>query len=177
MQPLDANERAALLGATRQFAASRLAPNAARWDAGRSSTVETRSHLELMWDRSRDPSRFAVITDPGSALGIYAVTAYAAGRRVKEAGVRVALGATVPDVVRLFVRGTLGPVALGLVLGVTAGWAASRALLALVLDGVEVGTPMLLPAAALIAFVAVAAAVLPARRVAALDPVQSLRCD
>lgn len=36
------------------------------------STVETRSHLELMWDRSRDPSRFAVITDPGSALGIYA---------------------------------------------------------------------------------------------------------
>ncbi len=112
-----------------------------------------------------------------AALGIYAVTAYAAGRRVKEAGVRVALGATVPDVVRLFVRGTLGPVALGLALGVTAGWAASRALLALVLDGVEVGTPMLLPAAALIAFVAVAAAVLPARRVAALDPVQSLRCD
>ena len=36
------------------------------------STVETRSHLELLWDRSRDASRFAVVTDPGSALGVYA---------------------------------------------------------------------------------------------------------
>jgi len=36
------------------------------------STVETRSHLELLWERSRDASRFAVVTDPGSALGVYA---------------------------------------------------------------------------------------------------------
>jgi glucose-6-phosphate isomerase len=33
------------------------------------STLETRSHLELFWARSGDPSHFAVITDPGSALG------------------------------------------------------------------------------------------------------------
>lgn len=33
------------------------------------TTLETRSHLELFWARSGDPSRFAVITDPGSALG------------------------------------------------------------------------------------------------------------
>jgi putative ABC transport system permease protein len=112
-----------------------------------------------------------------AALGVYAVTAYAAARRVKEAGIRVAVGATVPDVVRLFVRGTLGPVALGLLLGLVVGSAASRALLALVLDGVEVGTPMLVPAAAVIGIVAIAAALLPARRVAALDPLRALRCD
>lgn len=33
------------------------------------STLETRSHLALFWERSGDPSRFAVVTDPGSALG------------------------------------------------------------------------------------------------------------
>jgi len=33
------------------------------------STLETRSHLELFWARSQDPSRFAVVTDPGSKLG------------------------------------------------------------------------------------------------------------
>ncbi|MEX2294519.1 MAG: hypothetical protein WD691_12080 [Acidimicrobiales bacterium] len=33
------------------------------------STIETRSHLEWAWDRSGDPTRFAVITDPGSELG------------------------------------------------------------------------------------------------------------
>ncbi len=33
------------------------------------STLETRSHLDLFWERSQDPQRFAVITDPGSQLG------------------------------------------------------------------------------------------------------------
>ena len=36
------------------------------------STVETRSHLATFWDRNPDPSRFGVITDPGSALGDWA---------------------------------------------------------------------------------------------------------
>lgn len=36
------------------------------------STLETRSHLETFWQRSGDPSRFAVVTDPGSALGALA---------------------------------------------------------------------------------------------------------
>jgi putative ABC transport system permease protein len=112
-----------------------------------------------------------------AALGIYAVTSYAAGRRVKEAGIRVAVGATMPDVVRLFVRGTLGPVGLGLALGLVGGWAASRALLALVLDGATVGAPMVVPAALVIGMVALVAAVVPARRVAVRDPLRALRCD
>src|SRR5690606_20951069 len=33
------------------------------------STIETRSHLAYFWERSKDPARFGVITDPGSALG------------------------------------------------------------------------------------------------------------
>ena len=33
------------------------------------TTLETRSHLELFWERSGDPTRFAVVTDPGSQLG------------------------------------------------------------------------------------------------------------
>jgi predicted permease len=111
------------------------------------------------------------------ALGIYAVTAYAAGRRVKEAGIRLAIGASVPAVTRLFLGATLRAVGLGLALGLVAGYAVSRALLGLILDGAAVGTPMLLPAAGLIAAVAIAAAILPARRVAASDPLHALRCD
>lgn len=112
-----------------------------------------------------------------ATLGIYAVTAYAAGRRVKEAGIRVALGATVPAVMRLFMRGTLWPIGGGLGLGLVAGWAAARALRALVLDGVDIGINMLGPATVVIGVVAAVAALLPARRVAGADPLPALRCD
>jgi ABC-type antimicrobial peptide transport system permease subunit len=77
----------------------------------------------------------------------------------------------------MFLGGTLRPVGVGLALGLVVGWAVSRGVLNLILDGVSVGTPMLIPAAALIAVVAIAAAVFPARRVAALDPLHALRCD
>lgn len=112
-----------------------------------------------------------------ATLGIYAVTAYAAGRRVKEAGIRVALGATVPAVMRLFMRGTLWPIGGGLGIGLVGGWAAALALRALVLDGVDIGTNMLGPATVVIGIVAVVASLLPARRVAGADPLPALRCD
>ena len=112
-----------------------------------------------------------------AALGIYAVTAYAAARRTKEAGIRIAIGATRRDLVRLFVRSAAWPAAVGVGLGLVGAVGLTRVLQSLIPETGQAGWPVAVMAAALVAVVAVAAAVVPARRVANVDPVSALRCD
>ena len=112
-----------------------------------------------------------------SALGICAVTAYAAARRTKEAGIRIAVGATEHDVVRLFVRGAAWPAAVGVAIGLLGAVGLTRALQSLLPEAGQAGIPVTLLVATLVAVVAIAAAVVPARRVAHGDPVTALRCD
>jgi putative ABC transport system permease protein len=112
-----------------------------------------------------------------SALGIYAVTAYAASRRTKEAGIRIAVGATEHDVVRLFVRGAMWPAVAGVALGLLGAAGLTRALQSLLPAAGPAGVAVTLVAATAVGVVAVAAAVVPARRVAHRDPVTALRCD
>ena len=112
-----------------------------------------------------------------SALGIYAVTAYAAARRTKEAGIRIAVGATRHDLVRLFIRGAAWPAAAGLALGLLGAVGLTRALQSLFPQAGPAGVSVTLGAAMLVGVVAVVAAVVPARRVAHRDPVTALRCD
>ena len=112
-----------------------------------------------------------------AALGIYAVTAYAASRRTKEAGIRIAVGATEHDVVRLFVRGAMWPAAAGVALGLLGAVGLTRALQSLLPAAGPAGVAVTLVAATVVGVVAVAAAVVPARRVAHRDPVTALRCD
>jgi putative ABC transport system permease protein len=112
-----------------------------------------------------------------SALGVYAVTAYAAARRTKEAGIRIAIGATRGDLVRLFARGAAWPAAAGVGLGLVGAVGLTRALQSLLPEAGRSGAPVTMVAAALVAVVAVAAAVVPARRVAHTNPVTALRCD
>jgi putative ABC transport system permease protein len=112
-----------------------------------------------------------------SALGIYAVTAYAAARRTKEAGIRIAIGATRRDVVRLFVGGAAWPAVAGLALGLVGAGGLTRALQSLLPQAGQAGVAVTLVAATLVGAVAIVAAVIPARRVAHRDPVTALRCD
>jgi putative ABC transport system permease protein len=112
-----------------------------------------------------------------AALGIYAVTAYAAARRTKEAGIRIAIGATRHDVVRLFVRGAAWPAAAGVALGVVGAVGVTRALQSLIPQAGPAGVWVTVVATTLVGVVAVTAAVVPARRVAHRDPVTTLRCD
>ena len=67
---------------------------------------------------ARLTSFFSVLSLALASIGLYGVTAYNAGRRTSEIGVRVALGATRGDVVRLIVRSALGLVAIGLLVGI-----------------------------------------------------------
>ena len=88
--------------------------------------------------------------------------AYAVGRRVRELGVRVALGAASRDVIMLVLRQQLRPVAIGAVVGLGAGVAVSR-ILSSVLFGVSpTDAVALFAAAGVVASVALAAGILPA---------------
>jgi len=119
----------------------------------------------------------AVIATLLSALGLYAVTAYAAVQRTQEVGVRMALGARRSQITGLFLKRALVPVAAGLALGLTGAIAAGSLLQAVLVD-VRANDPIpLLGVSALLATVSMAATLLPARRAARLDPVVALRQD
>jgi predicted permease len=110
-----------------------------------------------------------------ASIGIYGVLAYLTGQRVPEIGVRMALGATVRDVMALVLRQCLQMVLVGVGVGIFAALAAARVLQRLVegMQPVHVATfaiviPLLLAAALVASFV-------PARCASRVDPVKALR--
>jgi putative ABC transport system permease protein len=110
-----------------------------------------------------------------AVVGVYGVVAFAVARRTREIGVRLALGATSRDVVRLILSEGLTVTLLGVLAGAVASLGAARALKT-VMAGVGdadlatfVAVPLLLVAAALLA------AWMPARRALALEPNLVLR--
>ncbi len=110
-----------------------------------------------------------------AALGIYGVLSFNVAQRTHEVGVRMALGARAPDVVRLVVGQGLVMVGAGLGLGVVLALAATRALRG-VLFGVTPNDPLTMLAVALLLLgVALVASYLPARRATRVDPMIALR--
>jgi ABC-type antimicrobial peptide transport system permease subunit len=110
-----------------------------------------------------------------AALGIYSVIAWLAAERRREIGVRIALGASVSDVVAVMASHGLKPIVAGLVLGV-AGAIASTGVLRTELFGVAPRDPTTLLASALVLLIVGAvAALVPAWRTARMDPSRALR--
>jgi predicted permease len=112
-----------------------------------------------------------------AAVGIYGVLSYATRQRTHEIGIRIALGAGKGDILRNVLRQGLILTLAGLVVGVTASLFLTRFLRS-VLFGV--GTTDLLTfttVALMLCVVALFACYLPARRAAAVDPIQALRTD
>ena len=113
-----------------------------------------------------------------SAIGLYAVVAFAVGQRVREIGIRTALGAESRQVVRLFVRRGLRLGLFGLVLGLALGIGGVRVISAV--EGKEPPTGTLGLAALVAVFVigvALLASWIPARRAARIDPLEALRVE
>ena len=112
-----------------------------------------------------------------ATIGVYGVIAYAVVRRSREIGIRVALGARPPDVVRLILREGLRVTGFGVALGLVAAALTARALGSLLpLYGVGPTDPLTYTAVpALLVGVALLAALLPARRALRLDPNVVLR--
>jgi len=110
-----------------------------------------------------------------AAIGIYGVIAFLVGQRTREVGVRMALGATPTAVTRMFLRHAAGWTLAGIVAGLAGSLAVTR-LSASLLFHVDARDPWSLAAApAVLLAVALAAAWLPARRAARIDPVRTLR--
>jgi predicted permease len=120
---------------------------------------------------------FAMVATMLSALGLYAVTSYGMSQRTAEIGLRMALGARPSAITWLFVRRTLILVAIGVTLG-AAGAAGAGQIIRGLLVRTSASDPVTLTATiVLLAAVAVAACVIPARRAARLDPLAALRQD
>lgn len=108
-------------------------------------------------------------------VGIYGVTTFVTGQRTREIGVRVAVGASRADVLRLLLGDSLRPVAIGLAAGAGVALLGSQ-VLAGVLFGVGARDPLSFASAIGILLVSAAAAVVvPARRAARVDPAFVLR--
>jgi predicted permease len=110
-------------------------------------------------------------------IGIYGVISYSVSQRTREIGIRLALGARRSEVQWIFVRSALALTGLGVVLGLGAAFGLMRLMKSL-LFGVSpvdpltyASVPLLLAASAWLA------SYLPARRAAAVDPVEALRAE
>jgi putative ABC transport system permease protein len=120
---------------------------------------------------------FACVAMLIAAIGIYGVLAYSVNQRTREIGLRMALGAPRGRVLRLIVREGMTVGALGIGIGVAGALALSRVLASLVFD-VAVHDPLTYGAVvAMLAMVALAACVIPARKASRVDPMVALRCD
>jgi putative ABC transport system permease protein len=110
-----------------------------------------------------------------AAIGVFGVLSHAVSQRTQEIGVRMAIGASPPQMLRMIVREGMLQVGLGLLLGLGLAWSTSR-LLSGLLFGVTTSTltPYLV-VAALLLVVALAACLAPARRAMRIDPALALR--
>jgi putative ABC transport system permease protein len=120
---------------------------------------------------------FALLALVLSLVGIYGVTSYAVAQRTREIGVRLALGATSRDVVRLLLNESLARVAVGVVCGLGIALLATRVLAGMLFGVAPRDGSTFLVAALLFAIVALVATWLPARRATRVDPIVTLRTE
>lgn len=110
-----------------------------------------------------------------SAIGIYGVLAYDVSQRVREIGIRGALGATRQQVMTLILRQGLWKTTAGLVLGLGGALLLSRYMTSLLYD-LQPTDPLAYAAVSILLLgVALVASYLPARRAARIDPIVALR--
>jgi ABC-type antimicrobial peptide transport system permease subunit len=120
---------------------------------------------------------FGVLALALAAVGLYGVVAYGTARRAREIGIRIALGARRGEVARMVLGDALALVAAGLALGLPAAYAAARQVAALLFEVQALDPATFAATAGVLGAIGAAAALLPARRAAALEPLSVLRQD
>jgi len=152
--------------------------------------VETRAGIERLLSKlcSTLATTLALIALVLSLAGICSLIAYAVARRTREIGVRIALGASRTDVLRLMLGSGARPVLIGAIAGLMGAAVVGRALSALALKVPEdvpdllYGTSpwdasVFLAVFAVVLFFSLLAAYIPARRAIKVDPIAALRYE
>jgi len=112
-----------------------------------------------------------------ATIGVYGVRAYVVANRTREIGIRMALGATARDVVRLILSDGVVLAGAGVGLGLPLAVLVSIALRSVFVDVGGVDYVVLAAATAVLAVASIAASALPARRAARVEPLRSLRAE
>ncbi|PYT39325.1 MAG: ABC transporter substrate-binding protein, partial [Acidobacteria bacterium] len=137
--------------------------------------------IELTFDQERAVASlaglFGIVALVLAAIGLYGVTAYSVAQKTNEIGIRMALGADRPKVLRLILGGAFKRVAIGLILGLPLAVGAGR-LLSAQLYGVSSWDPFALTVAAgALGICSFFAAIIPANRAASISPMNALRIE
>src|SRR6476619_2495774 len=112
-----------------------------------------------------------------AAIGVYGVTSYTTNQRTHEIGIRLALGASRADVLRLILGRGIVLTLLGLVIGLGMSFGVTRFLKALLLGVSSTDALTFVAVALLLGVVVLVACVIPARRAMRVDPMQALRYE
>jgi predicted permease len=110
-----------------------------------------------------------------AALGLYGVLAYSVVQRSTEIGIRMALGASAPQLFRMVLLDGMGPVIIGAAFGFAAAYAASSLIRSLLFGTVPADPPTYLLTVLLLAAVSLVACAIPAMKAIHVDPMISLR--
>lgn len=120
---------------------------------------------------------FALLALGLAAVGVYGVASYSVAQRMRELGIRAALGATASDLVRMVLRDGMAPVFLGLVAGCVGALVVARAIASLLFGVRPTEVWIYLLSAVVLVLIGLAANYIPARRAGRVDPNAALRCE
>jgi putative ABC transport system permease protein len=112
-----------------------------------------------------------------AAMGIYGVVAYLVTQRTREIGIRMALGAQRNQILSMIVGQSFRVAAIGLAIGIAAAFAVTRFLSSLLFQVRAIDPVTFIAVPAVLGAIALAAAWLPARRAAAVEPTVALRYE
>jgi predicted permease len=112
-----------------------------------------------------------------TAIGLYGVISYSVERRVREIGIRMALGAQSSDVLKMMMQEGTALIAVGLVIGLAGAWAATRLIKGYLYEVSPTDPLTFVGIAILLIFVAAMACYMPARRATKVDPMVALKYE